>query len=124
MFERTSGSSIRYDLGGDHPLTGRNAPDLRLGDGTRLGDLMRDGRGVALDLSIDRRLREPATGWESRFRYAAGPARDDLGAAAVLVRPDGVVAWAGDPVPDREGFERAASRWFGRPAIGSGSGAG
>ncbi|MFI7462248.1 hypothetical protein [Nonomuraea sp. NPDC049646] len=119
VHERTSGSSIRYDLGGDHPLTGRNAPDLRLGDGARLGDLMRDGRGVALDLSVDRRLRDPATRWESRIRYADGAAGDDLGAAAVLVRPDGVVAWAGDP--DREGFERAASRWFGRPASGSGA---
>ncbi|MFI7689994.1 FAD-dependent monooxygenase [Nonomuraea sp. NPDC049655] len=116
VFERASGSSIRYDLGGDHPLTGRNAPDVRLEDGTRLGDLMRDGRGVALDFGVDRRLRDPATGWESRIRYAAGAARDDLGAAAVLVRPDGVVAWAGDP--DRAAFERAASRWFGRPMSG------
>ncbi|MEW1840723.1 hypothetical protein AB0392_22495 [Nonomuraea angiospora] len=35
---------------------------------------------------------------------AAGPARDDLGLGGVLVRPDGVVAWAGDRVPDREAF--------------------
>ncbi|MFI7106904.1 hypothetical protein ACIBK9_11390 [Nonomuraea sp. NPDC050227] len=94
---------------------GEQAADGRAGQG-RLGDLMRDGRGVALDFGVDRRLRDPATGWESRIRYAAGAARDDLGAAAVLVRPDGVVAWAGDP--DRAAFERAASRWFGRSASG------
>ena len=117
VFERISGSSIRYDLGGEHPLVGRSAPDLRLEDGTRLGDLMRDGRGVALDFSTDRRLRGSAMGWESRMRYAAGRARNDLGLGAVLVRPDGVVAWAGDHTPDREAFERAAGRWFGGPEI-------
>ncbi|GAA4616291.1 FAD-dependent monooxygenase [Actinoallomurus liliacearum] len=116
VFERASGSSIRYDLGGEQPLVGRSAPDFRLGDGTRLGDLMRDGRGVALDFSVDRRLHGPAMGWESRIRYVAGRARNDLGFGAVLVRPDGMVAWASDRDPDREAFERAAARWFGTPA--------
>lgn len=115
VFERISGSSIRYDLGSEHPLAGRSAPDFCLEDGTRLGDLMRDGRGVTLDFSADRCLHGPARGWESRMRYAAGPAKDDLGLGAVLVRPDGVVAWAGDRAPDREAFERAADRWFGGP---------
>jgi 2-polyprenyl-6-methoxyphenol hydroxylase-like FAD-dependent oxidoreductase len=115
-YDRLSGSSIRHDLGDEHPLAGRNAPDLRLEDGTRLGDLMRDGRGVALDFSADRRLRGPATGWANRVRYAAGAARNDLGCGAVLVRPDGVVAWAGERDPDREAFERAVGRWFGGPA--------
>ncbi|WP_308168124.1 FAD-dependent monooxygenase [Nonomuraea sp. NEAU-A123] len=117
VFEKVSGSSIRYDLGSEQPLVGRNAPDLRLADGTRLGDLMRDGRGVALDFSTDRRLHGPAMGWESRMQYAAGPARNDLGLGAALVRPDGVVAWAGDRDPDRESFERAAGQWFGSPEI-------
>ncbi|MFI1303885.1 FAD-dependent oxidoreductase [Streptomyces sioyaensis] len=116
-FERMSGSSIRYDLGSEHPLVGRSAPDFRLENGTRLGDLTRDGRGVALDFSTDGCLRGSATGWESRMRYVAGPARNDLGSGAVLVRPDGVVAWAGESTPDREAFERAAGQWFGPPAI-------
>ncbi|WP_033825954.1 FAD-dependent monooxygenase [Kitasatospora sp. MBT63] len=115
VFERTSGSSYRYDLGNDHPLTGRSAPDFRLADGTRLGDLMHDGRGVLLDFGADRALHGPALGWQGRIRYAVGPARDDLGLGAVLVRPDGTVAWAGDRDPDRPAFERAADRWFGRP---------
>ncbi|MEU7895292.1 FAD-dependent monooxygenase [Nonomuraea sp. NPDC049152] len=117
VFDKVSGSSIRHDLGSERPLVGRNAPDLRLEDGTRLGDLMQDGRGVALDFSIDRRLHGSAMGWESRVRYAAGPARNDLGLGAALVRPDGVVAWAGDRDPDREAFERAAGQWFGSPSI-------
>ncbi|MEV0699795.1 FAD-dependent oxidoreductase [Saccharopolyspora sp. NPDC050389] len=117
VFEKISGSSIRHDLGSEQPLVGRNAPDFRLEDGTRLGDLMQDGRGVALDFSADRRLHGSAMGWESRMRYAAGPARNDLGLGAVLVRPDGIVAWAGDRDPDREAFERAARQWFGSPEI-------
>jgi 2-polyprenyl-6-methoxyphenol hydroxylase-like FAD-dependent oxidoreductase len=117
VYKRTSGSSNRYDLGSEHPLVGRNAPDFRLEDGTRLGDLMQDGRGIALDFSTDQRLHGSTVGRESRIRYVAGPARNDLGFGAVLVRPDGTVAWADDRDPDREAFEQAAARWFGSPAI-------
>ncbi|MEE4420697.1 FAD-dependent monooxygenase [Streptomyces bugieae] len=113
VFEKVSGSSIRYDLGSEQPLVGRNAPDFRLEDGTRLGELLQDGRGVALDFSTDRRLRDAATGRQSRLRYAAGVAKHALGLGAVLIRPDGIVAWAGDRDSGWESFERAADQWFG-----------
>ncbi|MFF8729371.1 FAD-dependent monooxygenase [Streptomyces sp. NPDC015171] len=113
VFQRLSGASFRYDLGGEHPLIGRSAPDLRLEDGSRLGDLMQDGRGVALDFSAGRDLRASATRWEGQIRYAAGPATNDLGLGALLVRPDGIVAWAGDRTPDRAAFEQTAGHWFG-----------
>ncbi|GAB3476327.1 FAD-dependent monooxygenase [Amycolatopsis cihanbeyliensis] len=112
VFERTSGTSIRYELGSEQPLVGHDAPDFRLADGTRLGELLQDGRGVALDFSAEGRLRDVALRRAGRVRYAAGPARDDLGFGAVLVRPDGIVAWAGDRDPDRDSFERAVTRWF------------
>ncbi|MGW8728025.1 FAD-dependent monooxygenase [Streptomyces sp. NPDC055808] len=115
VFEKVSGSSIRYDLGDAHPLVGRNAPNFRLGEGTCLGELMRDGLGVVLDFSSDRRLSGPAAGWRNRLRYAAGTPADDLGLGALLVRPDGTVAWAGDHGFAAAGFESAASRWFGVP---------
>ncbi|WP_460067972.1 FAD-dependent monooxygenase [Streptomyces sp. YKOK-I1] len=116
VFEKTSGTAHRLDLGGEHPLVGRTAPEFRLEDGTRLADLTQDGRGVALDFSAGRRLYGAAKGWGSRIRYAAGAARNDLGSGAVLIRPDGVVAWAGDHTPAPEAFERAAGLWFGHPA--------
>ncbi|WP_433664096.1 FAD-dependent oxidoreductase [Nocardia sp. CA-128927] len=116
VFEKVSGASIHYDLGGEHPLVGRDAPDFQLADGTRLGDLMQDGRGVALDFSTDRRLHDAATGWENQLRYAAGAVRNDLGLGALLIRPDGIVAWAAGRHFDREEFERAARQWFGSPA--------
>ncbi|MFE2373712.1 FAD-dependent oxidoreductase [Streptomyces sp. NPDC059398] len=115
VHNRTSGSSNRYDLGSTHPLVGRDAPDFRLLDGTRLSDLLHDGQGIALDFSTGRRLHGATDGWEGLIRYRAGQPRDGLGCHAVLVRPDGVVAWAAGPETDREGFERAAAQWFGDP---------
>ena len=47
--ERLWGVSLRYDLGDGHPLVGRSCPDFELEDGTRLGVLLRDGKGVLLD---------------------------------------------------------------------------
>jgi 2-polyprenyl-6-methoxyphenol hydroxylase-like FAD-dependent oxidoreductase len=123
VWERTSGTANHYDLGDDHPLTGRNAPDFRLEDGTRLGELLRTGRGVLLDFGPDQQLHDTAAGWKDHIRYVAGPARNDLGYRAVLVRPDGVVAWTGDRNSPGETFDQSADRWFGSPrATAGGSG--
>ncbi|QUQ68779.1 FAD-dependent oxidoreductase [Kutzneria sp. CA-103260] len=115
VYEKLSGLAIRYDLGSTQPLVGRSAPDFHLADGTHLGDLLAAGRGVLLDFTGT--LRESAQGWETRVQHVAGPAQDTLGLGAALVRPDGVIAWAGDPDPDRRAFETAATRWFGDPSI-------
>jgi hypothetical protein len=101
-----TGLAVRYDLGSDRPLVGRNAPDLGL------GDLLRDGCGVLLDLSPDGSLRGPAAAWAGRIRYAT--ASPVPGVTALLVRPDGIVAWDGRDEP----FEQAARRWFGRVRVG------
>ncbi|GAA3466275.1 FAD-dependent monooxygenase [Nonomuraea roseola] len=115
VFRSTSGLSHRYDLGSDQPLVGRTAPDFRLGDGTRLGDLLREGHGVALDFSADQRLHDAAMSWKGRIRYAAGPVSNDLGFGALLIRPDGIVAWTDGHNLDPEAFRHAATRWFGDP---------
>ena len=115
VYRSTSGLSHRYDLGSDQPLVGRTAPDFRLTDGTRLGDLLREGHGVALDFTPDQRLHDTATAWKNRLRYAAGPANDDLGLAALLIRPDGIVAWTADHSPDPEAFRHATTHWLGTP---------
>jgi hypothetical protein len=47
--EQTWGVSLRYDLGGRHPLVGRSAPNFELADGTKLGELLRNGKGLLLD---------------------------------------------------------------------------
>ncbi|MGY4159528.1 2-polyprenyl-6-methoxyphenol hydroxylase-like FAD-dependent oxidoreductase [Bradyrhizobium sp. USDA 4461] len=113
--ERVWGVSLRYDLGGRHPLTGRSAPDFELAGGTRLGELLRDGRGLLLDFDPRAPLQALADRWRGRISYVASDARDRLGLRAVLVRPDGFVAWATDIEPDLEEIAQAAARWFGEP---------
>lgn len=111
--ERVWGVSLRYDLGGSHPLVGRNAPDFELADGTRLGELLRTGKGLLLDFDGQAPLRELASRWSDRIAYVAGPPKDRLGLSAVLLRPDGFVAWAGDAILDIGKAAQAAARWFG-----------
>ncbi|MFE1796012.1 FAD-dependent monooxygenase [Streptomyces sp. NPDC059517] len=113
VHNRTSGSSTRYDLGSSHPLVGRNAPDFCFHDRTRLSDLLHDGRGVVLDFSTGRQLHGATDGRADLIRYKAGPVINDLGLGALLIRPDGVIAWADDYDPDRNALQQAATRWFG-----------
>jgi hypothetical protein len=90
--ERVWGVSLRYDLGGNHPLVGRSAPDFELVDGTRLGELIRNGKGLLLDFDVSAPLEALASRWGGRITYVASDANDRLGLSAVLVRPDGFVA--------------------------------
>src|SRR5689334_10416659 len=101
-----SGLDIHYDLGAGHPLLGRRMPDLDLvtaGGAVRAFTLLHDARAVLLNLG------EPGgfdiSPWAHRVpaidaRYAGGwelPVLGQVAApAAVLIRPDGYVAWVGD----------------------------
>lgn len=111
--ERVWGISLRYELGGNHPLVGCSVPDFALADGRRTGELLRQGKGLLLNFSADASLEALAGRWNGRISYVAGNAIDQLGLSTVLVRPDGIVAWATESVPDKEEFARAAARWFG-----------
>jgi 2-polyprenyl-6-methoxyphenol hydroxylase-like FAD-dependent oxidoreductase len=113
--ERVWGVSLRYDLGGGHPLGGRSAPDFELVDGTKLGELLRNGKGLLLDFDGSGPLEALASCWSGKVTYVASDAKDRLGLSAVLVRPDGFVAWAIEATPDLEEAARAMSRWFGEP---------
>jgi 2-polyprenyl-6-methoxyphenol hydroxylase-like FAD-dependent oxidoreductase len=114
--ERVWGISLRYDLGGDHPLVGRSVPEFELTDGRKVSDILRGGRGLLLDFNAGTPLQALAGGWRGRIAYVAADARDRREVSAVLVRPDGVVAWADDAAPNPEDAARAASRWFGKAA--------
>ena len=113
--KRVWGVSLRYDLGGDHPLVGRSAPDFALADGTRLGERMRDGKGLLLDFDGSAWFQPLACGWADRISYIACDAADSLGLSAVLVRPDGFVAWASETRLKSEEVSQAMARWFGQP---------
>ena len=113
--ERVWAVSLRYDLGGGHPLVGCSAPEFELVNGTKLGALLRNGRGLFLDFGVRAPLRTLASRWNGRINYVASDAKDRLGLSAVLVRPDGVVAWASEAGANEEEAALAASRWFGEP---------
>lgn len=109
--ERMWGISLRYGDSDAHPFIGRSCPDFELEDGTRLGALLRDGTGLLLDFG--RSLQSLHGRWGSRVRYVASDAKDRMGLCALLVRPDGFVAWASDTLPVHEEVTRAAATWFG-----------
>jgi 2-polyprenyl-6-methoxyphenol hydroxylase-like FAD-dependent oxidoreductase len=116
-----SGLDIRYDLGGGHPLVGRRMPDLDVHtvDGpTRVFALLHDARPVLLGLGA--RGGFDIAPWAKRVRLVDAsyngawelPVVGEVPApAAVLIRPDGYVAWAGD-LSDAE-LPRALTTWFG-----------
>jgi 2-polyprenyl-6-methoxyphenol hydroxylase-like FAD-dependent oxidoreductase len=108
--QRQWGATLRYDLGDEHPLVGRSCPDFQFANGARVGELLREGRGLLLDFggalsALDGR-------WGDRVRYQSGKAMDDLGVSALLVRPDGVVAWASDTPANSAAVLQAAAPWF------------
>lgn len=113
--ERVWGVSLRYDLGGSHPLMGRSVPDFELVDGTKVDSLLREGKGLFLDFDTGASLQALASRWRGRVTYVAGKVRDWLGVRAVLVRPDGVVAWASEVAPDDKEIAQVLARWFGEP---------
>lgn len=113
--ERVWGVSLRYDLGGGHALVGRSAPDFEFADGTRLAGLLKQGQGLLLDFDAGAPLQALARCWSRRIRYVSGEAKEALGLSAVLVRPDGIVAWAAEAMPDHQEAAQVIARWFGEP---------
>jgi FAD binding domain-containing protein/aromatic ring hydroxylase-like protein len=111
---KISGMSLRYALGGEHPLIGCSAPDFELEDGMRLGEFLHDGKGLLLELSGCKELEAYAQRWQHRLRYVSAVAKDSKGISAMLVRPDGFVAWTTDSEFDLGAVQQAIERWFGR----------
>jgi 2-polyprenyl-6-methoxyphenol hydroxylase-like FAD-dependent oxidoreductase len=99
-----------------HPLLGGPVPNVTLTtqDGqTRVAALLRCGRGVLLDLSDGATRREDVSGWAQRVDVVAAKPTEQIAAAALLVRPDGHVAWVGTHATDEAGLRAALAAWFG-----------
>lgn len=111
LTEKLTGIGIRYDLGGaehgsgtGHELLGRRLRDIALKRG-RLYELMHGGRGLLLDQTGNLSV----AGWSDRIDHVVDVS-EELDAPAVLLRPDGHVAWVG---ADQQDLRSHLLRWFG-----------
>lgn len=106
LTEKITAIGIRYDFGEGHDLLGRRLRDVTLKQG-RLYERMHGGRG----LLIDQTGRLSVAGWADRVDHVVDVS-EELDAPAVLLRPDGHVAWVGDDQQDLLGH---LPTWFGAP---------
>jgi 2-polyprenyl-6-methoxyphenol hydroxylase-like FAD-dependent oxidoreductase len=118
--EMMSGSDVRYAMGSSpsraHRLTGTWMPDLTLRTekgSFRVAERMRSARPILVDLAGSASLVAAAHEWNDRVDIVRATAESD--AAAVLIRPDGYVAWASDLPHAADGLRDALERWFGPP---------
>lgn len=104
--EMITAVGVRYDFGEGHDLLGRRMRDVALKRG-RLYGLMHGGRGLLLDQTG----RLSVTGWADRVDHVVDTS-GELDVPAVLLRPDGHVAWAGE---DQQELLSRLPEWFGAP---------
>ncbi|MEV6603584.1 FAD-dependent monooxygenase [Kutzneria sp. NPDC051319] len=116
--------NVRYDVGSDeqrpHPLLGAFAPNLALkteNGQTTLAKLLRAGKALLLDIAGRPDLRSTGAGWADRVQIVTAHCERSLAAEALLVRPDGYVAWvaptAAHPQDDQRTLRSALRTWFG-----------
>ena len=111
---RVWGVTTHYDLGGGHPLVGHSVPNFEFEDGTTMGQFMHDGQGMLLDFEGNACLKTFASEYGEQVKYFSRRAKEQLGLSAVLVRPDGFVAWASDNEPEEQSIRQSADLWFAR----------
>jgi rifampicin monooxygenase len=104
LIEKITAIGVRYDFGEGHELVGRRLRDVGLKRG-RLYGLMHGGRG----LLFDQTGRLSVAGWADRVDHVVDVS-EELDVPAVLLRPDGHVAWAGE---DQQELRSQLPRWFG-----------
>ncbi|MDH6121404.1 2-polyprenyl-6-methoxyphenol hydroxylase-like FAD-dependent oxidoreductase [Kitasatospora sp. GAS204A] len=107
LTEKITAIGVRYDFGEGHELLGRRLRDVGLKQG-RLYGLMHGGRGLLLDQTG----RLSVAGWADRVDHVVDVS-EELDVPAVLLRPDGHVAWVGE---DQQELLSRLPRWFGAAA--------
>ena len=107
LIEKITAIGIRYDFGEGHELLGRRMRDVALKRG-RLYALMHGGRGLLLDQTG----RLSVAGWADRVDHVVDVS-EELDVPAILLRPDGHVAWVGEA---QQELLSQLPKWFGDAA--------
>lgn len=115
LMKKVAGVWQGYAFEGDHPLIGRSAPDVTLADGRRLGGCCHDGRSLLLDFTTDGHAVARATRWQDRLTAIHTESAERGDVQAMLVRPDGHVAWATNVPTSTDGLDVALKTWLGEP---------
>jgi hypothetical protein len=117
LIETVTGLGVRYAMPAPgHPLLGRRLRDVPLETAngpSSVAHTLRPGLGVVLDLTPSGSLGGSADGWDGRVSVVHAAPTDQIPAAALLLRPDGHVAWAATGEPDADGLRTALQHWFG-----------
>ena len=106
----TTRDGATYIAGRVWGIAANSAPNFAFDDGTTLGDLMHDGQGMLLDFDASAALEVWAN--EAGIRYVSRSALERLGFSALLIRPDGVVAWRSGDDATVGDLRQAAAPWF------------
>ena len=123
LSQLVSGAENRYGADADaHQLAGRWVPDFAVAgaDGTRrVAELARTGRPLLIDLTEGAVVGAAISDVAERITVVTGRPVGDVPATALLVRPDGYVAWASsEPKPDVDELRRVPAQWFGVTSFG------
>ncbi|MQY21689.1 FAD-dependent monooxygenase [Nocardia macrotermitis] len=120
-----SGLDIRYSGTGTHPLLGRRVPDAEIDTGSETATihrLMRSAKPVLLHLSGEATFADAVAGWTERITivtatttapWALADGSTVAAPSAVLIRPDGYIAWVSEGAPDLEALREALTIWCG-----------
>jgi 2-polyprenyl-6-methoxyphenol hydroxylase-like FAD-dependent oxidoreductase len=123
LVDAVTGIGVRYPSGegNAHPLVGRRLPHTELTSPDGPGSvpaLLYNGRGVLLDLTggpAGGLGADEVVGFRDRVDVVSAQPTTDIGATAVLLRPDGHVAWAAGEDEDMNGLRASLRAWFGSP---------
>jgi 2-polyprenyl-6-methoxyphenol hydroxylase-like FAD-dependent oxidoreductase len=112
---RVWGINTHYNLGDDHFFVGKSVPNFELEDGSAIGELMHSGKGLLIDFNSTQILKSIADVYKDRIVYINKKAKEQFRLTALLVRPDGYIAWASNETPEEDAINKTMLRWFGKP---------
>lgn len=115
---QVSGLGQFYQLGHghqQHPLVGKVMPVIEFDNGTRLSECMQEGRALLVDLRSNDEFASLAKYYSQRLQLVRGVSNYPA-LAGLLVRADGIVAWAGSDLSDIVGLKGSLQHWLGDPS--------